>query len=170
MAIADKWFLHYGLSNKITFEDNEYYQLKALYPEIHKLAHLEHSDLPNAENEIENKSKQIVSANNRIVNSELNISNNQFQLNRFIDVWKKIKDETGKIYAFARYQIRRDGENLSSSIFSDYQSLGNINVSSIETELETLKTEKNIIIDNISSIKSEYKILDISEVKKYGIE
>lgn len=158
MAIADKWFLHYGLSDKITFEDNEYYQLKSVYPEIHKLAHLEHSDLPNKKNEIENKSNEITSANNRIVNLELNISNNQFQLNRFIEVWKKIKDETGKIYAFARYQIRRDGENVSSSIFNDYQSLKNINVSNIQTELENLEINRELIINNISSIRFDYGI------------
>jgi len=156
--IADKWFLHYGLSNKITFENEEYWILKGLYPEIHKLAYWEYSNLPNKVIEIKNKSNAIVSAQNRIVSLELNISTNQFQLNQFIDTWKDIKDETGKIYSFARYQIRRDGENISSLIFSDYQSLENINVSNIQIELENLQIEKELIINNISSLRFEYGI------------
>ena len=156
--IADKWFLYYGLSNKITFEDNEYYELKTLYPEIHKLAHLEYSNLPSMEINTNNKSSEIVSANNRIISLEINISTNQFQLNRFIDTWKQIKDESGKIYHFARYQIRSDGENISSLIFNDAQSLGNINVSNIQIELENLEIDRELIINNISSIRFDYGI------------
>ena len=89
---------------------------------------------------------------------ELNISSNQYQLNKFIDTWKQIKDETGKIYSFARYQIRQDGENISSLIFSDYQSLENINISNMQWESENLQIEKESIINNISNLRFEYGI------------
>ena len=156
--IADKWFQYYGLSNAITFSEEEYDSLITNYPQIHKLADLEVSQLPTIIKEITNKSSEIISSKNRIMSLISNISSNQFHLNRFIETWKEIKDETGKIFAFARYQIGNDGENLSSLIQSDFKSLENINISNIQIDLENLETEKNILINNISNLRFEYGI------------
>lgn len=156
--IEDKWFKYYGLSNKVTFDNYEYVELLGVYPQIHELHRLEHFDLIGADANIKKSQNILQQAINRKKSLRDSIGENRTKLSEFVTVWDKLKSDTGSIHEYAKYRIKSEGVNLSSIICEQITNLNSIDVGKLSLSVESQLLKKEYILNNISSIRSDYGI------------